>query len=137
MDDVVVRVLREFRTWAVVGLSSSPMRPSFGVARSLLSAGYTVVPVNPRESSVHGLPAFGSLREAASEFDIEVVDVFRRSEHVSEVVDEAIDIGARVVWLQLDVRDPEAEERARAAGLLVVVDRCPAIELPRLEALAP
>ena len=123
-------VLTRFRTWAVVGLSSKPARPSFGVARALREAGYEVVPVNPNEPG-----SYPSLTAAAAEQRIEVVDVFRRSEHVSALVDEAIAVGAKAIWLQLGVRDAEAEQRARAAGLLVVIDRCPAIELPRLGAL--
>jgi predicted CoA-binding protein len=112
-----------------VGLSEDETRPSFRVARVLRNSGYDVVPVNPNAPG-----AYPSLSAAAAEHAIEVVDVFRRSEHVSALVDEAIAIGAKAIWLQLGVRDEAAEARAHEAGLLVVVDRCPAIELPRLRA---
>jgi uncharacterized protein len=134
---VVERVLRDMHTWAVVGCSSNPMRPSHGVSRTLLRHGYDVIPVNPRETQVHGLTCYPDLAAAAEAAraagrPIEVVDIFRRSEEAGIHVDEAIAIGAKAVWLQLDVIDQAAARRAEAAGLLVVMDRCPAIELPRL-----
>jgi uncharacterized protein len=134
---VVDRVLRDMHTWAVVGCSSNPMRPSHGVSRTLLRHGYEVIPVNPRETQVHGLTCYPDLAAAAEAARaagraIEVVDIFRRSEEAGIHVDEAIAIGAKAVWLQLDVIDQAAARRAEAAGLLVVMDRCPAIELPRL-----
>jgi hypothetical protein len=133
----IQRVLGEMRTWAVVGCSSNPMRPSHGVARTLLRQGYEVIPVNPRETEVLGLTCYPDLASAAQAARaagrrIEVVDIFRRSEEAGIHVDEAIAIGARAVWMQLDVIDEAAAQRAEAAGLLVVMDRCPAIELPRL-----
>jgi hypothetical protein len=134
----IERVLRETHTWAVVGCSSNPMRPSHGVSRTLLAHGYEVIPVNPRETAVHDRVAHpdlaGAAAAAAAEgHPIEVVDIFRRSAEAGAHVDEAIAIGARAVWMQLGVIDPAAAQRARDAGLLVIMDRCPAIELPRLD----
>lgn len=117
------------RRIAVVGLSSNPGRASFGVARHLQSKGYEVIPVNPNESQVLGKPSYGSLLDLPE--PPEVVDVFRRSEYVSGVVDDAIAAGARALWLQLGVIDYDAARRAREAGLLVVMDRCMSIEINR------
>lgn len=129
-------ILQTYRHWAVVGASPNPARPSAGVMRTLLRSGYEVIGVNPNTPESCGRPCYATLAEAAQEHEIEVVDIFRRSEKAGVHVDEAIAIGAKAVWLQLGVIDEEAAERARAAGLLVVMDRCPAIELPRLEAAA-
>src|SRR3954452_18825823 len=130
MDDIRY-VLTQYRTWAVVGCSPSPLRDSHRIAKLLQSRGYRVVPVNPEVSgSILGEPVFSRLPAGLG---IEVVDLFRRSSAVSAHVDEAIAIGAKAVWMQLGVIDHDAAERARAAGLRVVVNRCPAIELPRLE----
>jgi len=131
------RVLRETHTWAVVGCSSNPLRPSHGVARTLMDHGYRMIPVNPRQTEVHGQAAYADLFSAqaaavAAGHPIEVVDIFRRSALAGIHVDEAIEIGAKAVWMQLRVIDEEAAERAQAAGLWVVMDRCPAIELARL-----
>jgi predicted CoA-binding protein len=133
----IEQVLREMRAWAVVGCSSNPMRPSHGVSRTLLSYGYEVIPVNPREATVLGLEAYPDLASASAATharggQIEVVDIFRRSSQAGIHVDEAIAVGAKAVWMQLGVIDEAAAQRARAAGLLVIMDRCPAIELPRL-----
>jgi len=126
-------ILTSFRSWAVVGCSPNPGRPSHGVARFLLGAGYRVVPVNPAMDSCLGQRCYPDLASAAAEArPIEVVDIFRRSSLAGAHVDEAISIGARAVWMQLGVVDEEAAERAREAGLLVVMDRCPAIDYPRL-----
>jgi predicted CoA-binding protein len=134
--EVAARILREFRVWAVVGASPDSTRPSYGVTRSLMRFGYEVIPVYPRETTIHGLPTVPDLRTAAAArpaaSPIEVVDVFRASHRAGEHVDEAIEIGAKAVWLQLGVWDEAAAERAAAAGLLVVMDRCPAIDYPRL-----
>jgi predicted CoA-binding protein len=135
--EVIERVLRETRTWAVVGCSSNPLRPSHGVARTLMNHGYRMIPVNPREAEVHGQRAYADLFEAQADateagHPIEVVDIFRNSAFAGIHVDEAIEIGALAVWMQLNVIDEAAAERARQAGLWVVMDRCPAIELPRL-----
>jgi uncharacterized protein len=135
---IIGRVLRETHTWAVVGCSSNPDRPSHGVSRTLLRYGYDVIPVNPREPAVHGLRAHPDLASAAEAAaargtPIEVVDIFRRADLAGAHVDEAIAIGAKAVWMQLGVIDEAAAQRAQEAGLLVVMDRCPAIELPRLD----
>lgn len=135
--ETIERVLRETQTWAVVGCSSNPLRPSHGVARTLMDYGYRMIPVNPREAEVHRQTAYADLFSAqadavAAGHPIEVVDIFRNSALAGIHVDEAIDIGAKAVWMQLGVIDGQAAERAHAAGLWVVMDRCPAIELPRL-----
>jgi len=134
--EVAARILTEFKVWAVVGASPDPTRPSHGVTRSLMRFGYEVIPIYPRETTIHGLATVPDLRTAAQQrpagSPIEVVDIFRASHRAGEHVDEAIEIGARAVWLQLGVWDEAAAERADAAGLLVVMDRCPAIDWPRL-----
>jgi uncharacterized protein len=126
-------LLRSARRIAVVGASSNPGRPSFGVFRYLVHEGYDCVPVNPRERDVLGVPAFATLRDAADAtgpFDI--VDVFRRSELAVAHAREAVEIGARCLWLQLGVISWEAAKIAHDAGLAVVMDRCTAIEHRRL-----
>jgi predicted CoA-binding protein len=130
MDDAVEELLTTTRTWAVVGASPDPSRDSHRVMRALLSWGLDVVPVNPTADEVAGVPCVPSLE--ALPHPVDVVDVFRRSRDAGRHVDEAIAIGARGVWLQLGVVDEDAAERARSAGLLVVMDRCPLIEHPRL-----
>jgi uncharacterized protein len=133
--DTAREILESFHDWAVVGCSPNPTRPSNGVARFLQSHGYRVIPVNPAMSDCLGERCFPRLADAAREAGpVEVVDIFRRSELAGAHVDEAIEIGARAVWMQLGVIDEAAAERAREAGLLVVMDRCPAIEYPRLVA---
>ena len=133
----IARVLRTLRTWAVVGCSPDPGRDSHRIAALLQGRGYRVIPVNPALAGqvLLGERCFATLAEAAEDEAIEVVDVFRRSSSAGAHVDEAIAIGARAVWLQLGVVDEAAAERARRAGLDVVMDRCPAIELPRLAAV--
>ena len=130
-DDAVERLLA-LRTWAVVGCSPDPARDSHRVAAFLLERGYRVIPVNPGCDSVLGQRAYATLADVPEPPD--VVDVFRRSDRAGTHVDEAVAVGARGVWLQLGVVDHAAAGRARAAGLDVVMDRCPKIELPRLEA---
>jgi predicted CoA-binding protein len=132
MDDAIAWCLTEPRTWAVVGCSPSPYRDSHGIAAMLVNEGHNVIPVNPEADEVLGLRCYPSLRDVPGPVD--VVDVFRRSDAAGEHVDEAIAIGARAVWLQLGVIDHAAAERAASAGLHVVMDRCPRIELPRLRA---
>lgn len=127
-------ILTETRTWAVVGCSPDPARDSHRVASLLQRSGYRVVPVNPGADEVLGERCYLSLGDIPAGEDIEVVDLFRRSEAVGPHVDEAIAIGASSVWMQLGVVDEAAAQRARAAGLRVVMNRCPAIELPRLAA---
>lgn len=132
MTDQEIRdLLLGTRRIAVVGASDRPGRPSHGVFRFLLDRGYDAVPVNPALAGrpVHGVPSVAALAEAAP---LDMVDVFRRSAEAGAVVDEAIRLGARSVWLQLGVADEAAAARARAAGLAVVMDRCPAIEWRRL-----
>jgi predicted CoA-binding protein len=133
---VAALILAEFRVWAVVGASPDPTRASHGVTRSLMRFGYEVIPIYPRETTIHGLITVPDLRTAAAQrpahSPIEVVDIFRASHRAGAHVDEAIEIGAKAVWLQLGVWDEAAAGRADAAGLLVVMDRCPAIDYPRL-----
>jgi predicted CoA-binding protein len=130
-ENTISRVLTETRRIALVGASNKPYRPSNGVLRFLLGQGYDVTPVNPglAGQAIHGRTVVGSLEEAQP---LEMVDLFRASSRVGPAVDEAIRLKARVIWMQLGVIDQEAAARARAAGLIVVVDRCPAIEAPRL-----
>jgi predicted CoA-binding protein len=131
-DDAAIRdLLLATRRIAVVGASDRPDRPSHGVFRFLLDRGYDAVPVNPALAGreIQGRAVVAALDQAAP---LDMVDVFRRSAEAGAVVDEAIRLGARSVWLQLGVIDPAAAERARAAGLAVVMDRCPAIEWRRL-----
>ena len=130
-DDEVRRILRDTHRIALVGASNRPERPSHGVMHFLLARGYDVVPVNPglAGQSLLGQRVVASLAEAGP---LDMVDIFRASDQAGAVVDEAIRLGARTVWLQLGVIDVAAAERAGAAGLAVVMDRCPAIEMPRL-----
>ncbi|MEO8252108.1 MAG: CoA-binding protein [Chloroflexota bacterium] len=134
--EVARRILAEFHVWAVVGCSPDPARASHGVSRTLMRYGYEMIPIYPQEAVIHGIPTVPDVATAAeqrpADSPIEVVDIFRASHRAGQHVDEAIAIGAKAVWLQLDVWDEAAAERATAAGLLVVMDRCPAIDLPRL-----
>ncbi len=129
-DLVIRRVLAESDTWAVVGLSTNTARAAFGVGRFLIEHGKRVVPVHPRAETVHGEPGFATLHDIP--FDVDCVDVFVRSELAGAIADEAIEIGASAVWFQLGVVDADAAARVTAAGLDMVMDRCPAIEWPRL-----
>ncbi len=129
VDDVRA-ILTGTRTWAVVGCSPDPGRDSHRIASMLQRRGYTVIPVNPLVTEILGERCYPTLDAAPG--GIEVVDIFRRAELAGPHVDEAIAIGARAVWMQLGVIDEAAAQRGRAAGLRVVMDRCPAIELPRL-----
>lgn len=124
-SDAILRELFESaKTIAVVGLSSKRSRPSFGVARYMQSAGYRIIPVNPNESEVHGEKAYPSLESIAKDIKIDIVDIFRRSGEVPAVVESAIGIGAHAVWMQEGVVHEEAAARARAAGLIVIMDHC-------------
>ncbi|HET6469120.1 MAG TPA: CoA-binding protein [Geminicoccaceae bacterium] len=131
-DADLARILKQVRTIAMVGASGSEMRPSYFAMLYLQGKGYRVIPVNPRYAgrTILGEKVYASLAEVPVVPDM--VDVFRRSEEAGAVVDEAIEKGARVIWMQLGVRDDRAAERARAAGLEVVMDRCPKIEYGRL-----
>ncbi|MFF4119239.1 CoA-binding protein [Streptomyces sp. NPDC001714] len=117
-------------TWAVVGLSSNRGRAAYGVAQVLQRFGKRIVPVHPKAETVHGEQGYASLSEIP--FEVDVVDVFVNSELSGVVADEAVTKGAKAVWFQLGVVDEAAYERVRAAGLDMVMDRCPAIEIPRL-----
>ena len=132
-DAQVAGILTQTRRIALVGASNRPERPSHGVMRFLLAKGWAVTPVNPGLAgrTLLGQAVVASLAEAGP---LDMVDVFRASDQAGAVVDEAIRLGAHSVWLQLGVIDPAAADRARAAGLAVVMDRCPAIEAPRLNA---
>jgi predicted CoA-binding protein len=124
-----LRILERYRRIAMVGLSSNPFRPSHFAAVYLLSEGYDVIPVNPRESQVLGRTSYPSLTAVPG--PVEVVDIFRESAAVPAIVDEAIAAGAKVIWMQLGVIHEEAAEKAQRAGLEVVMDRCMKIEHAR------
>ena len=121
-NDVIAQILRTSKTIAVVGLSSKPERASYQVAAYLQRHGYRIIPVNPRETQVLGEPAYASLRDVPVAIDI--VDVFRESSAVPEIVAETIVIGAKVLWLQLEIHHAEAEYQATAAGITVISDVC-------------
>ncbi len=132
MRSTISHILGSYHTWAVVGCSPDPRRASHRVARFLQAHGYRVIPVHPDVDELLGERCWPSLGDIPREEGVEVVDVFRRSEAAGRHVDEAVAVGAKAVWLQLGVIDEHAAQRARDAGLEVVMDRCPAIELPRL-----
>ncbi|MFJ3645674.1 CoA-binding protein [Streptomyces murinus] len=117
-------------TWAVVGLSGNAARPAYRVAQVLQRYGKRIVPVHPKAETVHGEQGYASLADIP--FDVDVVDVFVNSSLAGAVADEAVAKGAKAVWFQLGVVDEDACDRTRAAGLDMVMDHCPAIEIPRL-----
>ena len=125
-DPATVERLLGLQTWAVVGLSTDRSRAAYGVAAFLQARGRRIVPVHPRAEQVHGEQGFARLADVP--FAVDVVDCFVRSELVAPVVDDAIAVGAKAVWMQLGVVDAAAAARAEAAGLEVVMDRCPKIE---------
>jgi predicted CoA-binding protein len=130
-DDVIRGILRTTRRIALVGASAKPWRPSHEVMRFLLSRGYDVTPVNPGlvGQAIHGRSVVGDLADAAP---LEMVDVFRASAHVGRLIDQVIQLGAQTIWMQLGVVDQDAAAKARAAGITVVMDRCPVIEDRRI-----
>jgi predicted CoA-binding protein len=130
-QETVRRILRQSGdTWAVVGLSSNEARAAYGVAAVLQRFGKRIVPVHPKAEEVHGERGYASLADIP--FEVDVVDVFVNGELAGAVADEAVAAGAKAVWFQLGVVDEKAYERTRAAGLEMVMDRCPAIEIPKL-----
>jgi len=129
-DERIREILQAAKTIAVVGLSDDPSRASFGVSRYLQRSGYRILPVNPNIAEAHGERAYASLEELPEKPD--VINVFRRSEHVADLVEPAIASGARLFWMQLGVRDDRAAARLEAAGMAVVQDRCLMIEHMRL-----
>ena len=131
-DDDIRELLTRARTIAMVGASDRPDRPSNGVMKFLQDHGYRVIPVNPQITGehIHGEYVWRELSQIGEPIDI--VDIFRRPQAAGEAVDQAIAVGAKAVWMQIGVINPEAAERAEAAGLKVVMDRCPKIEIPRL-----
>jgi uncharacterized protein len=131
-DEDIRALLEETHTIAMVGASDRPNRPSYGVMQVLQDHGYRVIPVNPQITGehVHGEFVFRDLSQLGDPIDL--VDIFRRPEAAGEAVDEAIAVGAKAVWMQLGVVNEAAAARAEAAGLKVVMDRCPAIDLKRL-----
>lgn len=134
-DDALRDLLRRARSIAVVGLSPKPIRPSHSVSRYLQSAGYRIIPINPGHDEILGEKCYPTLGAAARDHAIDVVDVFRRSEHAGTVVDEALALRPppQLIWLQQGVADRAAEQRAAAAGIPFVMDRCLAIEHRHLE----
>lgn len=132
MSDVVSKVLTTYKTWAVVGCSPDPYRDSHSVAAFLQARGYDIIPVNPGAEVVLGEKCWPDLPSIPEERAVEVVDIFRKPEAAEDVVREAIQIGAKAVWMQIGVINDTAYRLAKEAGLDVVMDRCPKIELARL-----
>lgn len=121
-DEQIKEILKKYNNVAVVGLSSNQTRPSYGVAEYLQRKGFKIIPVNPNETEILGEKAYPNLGSVPEK--LEVVDIFRRAEHVPPIVDEAIKIGAKVVWMQLGVVNHPAALKASQSGLAVVMDRC-------------
>lgn len=122
----IAAILKNYRVVAVVGLSPDPTRPSYQVAQYLQQHGYRITPVNPACSEILGEQCYPSLKEIP--FVVEVVDIFRKAEAIPGIVAEAIAVGAKVVWMQLGLKEPQSAQKARRAGLLVVMDRCLKVE---------
>ena len=129
-DDKTIDQVLAMKTWAIVGLGNNPERAAYGVSKLLKEKGHRIVPIYPRAETVHGEVGYRTLSEIP--FPVDVVDCFVNSKLVGKVVDEAIEIGAKAVWLQLEVIDEEAIARAEAAGLLAIMDRCPDRKSTRL-----
>ncbi len=130
-EQKIKKILDNYKSIAVVGISDSVIRPSNQVARYLQNAGYRIYPVNPKYNQVLGVKCYPNLR--AIDFRIDIVEIFRRSEHVLPGVDEAIEIGAKVIWMQLGVMNEEAAIKARNHSIIVVMDRCMKIEHRRIK----
>jgi uncharacterized protein len=126
--EVIADILRNYKTIAVVGLSSNPARPSFGVTEYMQSAGYKIIPVNPNETEVLGEKVYARLEDIPPSAKVEIVDIFRHPANIPPVVDSAIAIGAKVIWMQQGIENHAAAEKARAAGLTVIQDACILIE---------
>ena len=129
MNDPILEILQNSKTIAVVGLSANPSRASYGVAAYMQGAGYRIIPVNPNEREVLGEKSYARLEDVPEKVDI--VNIFRRPEDVPPVVESAIRIGARTVWMQLGITNDSAAEKARTAGLNVVEDKCIMVERRR------
>lgn len=129
-DDATIRRILSHRTWAVVGLSTNSHRAAFGVAAHLQQLGKRIVPVHPRAETVHGEPGYPELADIP--FPVDVVQVFVNSAKAGAIADQAVQIGAKAVWCQLDVVDLAAYERTTAAGLDMVMDRCAAVTMQRM-----
>jgi predicted CoA-binding protein len=121
-DPELAKILDGAKTIAIVGASANPDKPSYGVMKTLLDAGYRVIPVNPKETAIHGVPAVASLADIHEPVDI--VDVFRRADDTPAIADEAVKLGAKVLWLQLGVSNDEAGAKTKAGGLTFVQDTC-------------
>jgi predicted CoA-binding protein len=126
LDETICAILKDLRRIAVVGLSNSSSRDSNRVASYMVAQGYTIIPVNPEIKQALGFAAFPTVASAPK--PVEVVNIFRRPEHIPAIVDQAIEAGSRAIWMQLGLADEPSAERARQAGLLVVMDRCIMIE---------
>src|SRR6267142_1251207 len=124
--DAILELLKKYKSIAVVGLSSNPMRPSCGVTEYMQGAGYRIIPVNPNETEVLGRKSYARLEDVPEK--IEIVNVFRRAEEVPPVVESAMRVGAKVVWMQMGIENQESAERARAAGLVAIEDACILVE---------
>jgi predicted CoA-binding protein len=124
--DPILDLLKKYKTIAVVGLSSNPMRPSHSVTQYLKASGYHIIPVNPNETQVLDEKSYARIEDVPEKIDI--VDIFRRPEHVPSVVEDAIRAGAKVIWMQLGIENEAAAEKARGTGLTVVMDACMLIE---------
>ena len=127
-NDAIADILKNYKTIAVVGLSSNSRRPSFGVTQYMQSAGYRIIPVNPNEIEVLGEKSYPRLEDIPKSQPIDIVDIFRRPEAIPPVVDSAIAVGAKVIWMQQGIENQNAAAKARAAGLFVVEDACILIE---------
>jgi predicted CoA-binding protein len=136
--DPIVDILKRYRTVAVVGLSSDPDRASNHVGEYIKAAGYRMIPVNPNEREVFGEKSYADLESVAAAIApdrIEIVDIFRRPENIPPVIDSAISVGAKIIWMQLGIEHPEAAARAISAGLIVVMDACFFVEHKRRSGL--